>query len=267
MSIQAAGNHFSKIKDIPHICFLFFSRLRFFLSTYSFGSHPRWLRALILGTSFFPLALFALSFGSLAVSFVKSRGDNDLPRRAFYLFTIFSSLVLGVLYVSRDLIADEGMRYFLPLVIPFTFSVAWWLRGVRSSFWKKAFFLLLVEILLVDSADSFRMQRRDTLEFQRMSRFLEEKQLRYGVADDNSSYALNALSHGQILATPLLSNARYKPIWNSVKEKVPRFYITGRLDFAFRKELDADPGLTKISFPNYIIFYGSSKLLERILQS
>ena len=266
MSVQAAGNRFAKIEDVPRICFLFFSRLRFFLSTYSFDRDPQWLRDLILATSFPPLALFIVSFFALTFSFFKSYGNIKPSLKIFYFFIIFSSLILGILYVSRDLIADEGMRYFLPLVIPYVFALSWWLRNLSSSFWKKTCLVSIAAILLLDSFVSFYTQHRDRVELSEILQFLDKKQLRFGVAVADPSYALNALSRDKILVTPLWATARYKPIWETVREKKPEFFILDRGAPFFQKDLESDPKLRKVSFSRYEIFYGKSELFQKILE-
>ncbi len=96
--------------------------------------------------------------------------------------------------------------------------------------------------------------------------FLKGKELYYGVAVNNPAYKLNALSGDKVVVTPMLLNARNRSIWQEVKENGPRFYILEKTDIFFRKETEEDPALTKVSLGPYDIFYGRSKLLEKLLE-
>ncbi len=267
LSVQAAGARLTKLENVPLIFFLFFARLRFFLSTYSFGPDPTFLRQAILVASFFPLTLFLFSAANLASFFLKSYRERTSVERAFYLFILLPVIILGIFYCHRDLKEDEGMRYFIPLVMPFAFVIAWQIRSLGSSFWKGAVLTSLAAILFVGSVESFKIQHFRTQELRDIFHFLDEKELRYGMSVNDPGYALNALGEEKILVTPFLLNARNRAIWEKVKEKGPQFFILEFTDPIFRNRLEKDPLITKKSFVRYEVFYGSSKLFEEILNT
>ena len=265
--VQGAGYRFAALRDTPQILFLFFSRLRFFLSTYSFGWDFPILTQVIIMTSFLPLVLFGVSFCALLFSVLKNFHNRTPAQKSFYLFMILPCWMLGLFYVFRDMRADEGMRYFLPLLFPYAFSIAWWTQTIRQESWKKIILVTLAGVLLLGSAESLKMQRRDTVEIYQILNFLRKNGLNYGVTLSEPAYALNALGHEEILATPILYNARYGPAWEMVKKQGPSFYILERSDPFYRKEAETDPNLKKISFPRYDLFYGRSPLLLEILEA
>lgn len=261
-----AGGDFARLQEVPEIFYLFFARLKYFLSTSSFGSVSPLIDELIRWLSLIPFVFFWFAFGTLIFSFVRSGKTATSQEKIFYSFVILPSLMLILLYSSRHLVAeDEGARFFLPLLIPYAFVLAWWVRQFRSNFLKKAVLALLFSVLSLGYVFSGREAFRKTSEFREAARFLEKENLHFGMADIGIAYGLNVLSGHQILATPVPYRAPYEPILKKVQQETPQFFILGRRDNRFRKKLEGDSNLTKMSLTDYDIFYGRSELLKHLV--
>ncbi len=140
MVLEGAGYRFAAIKDTPYFFFLFFSRMKFFLTTAFLDSSPSILKKFVAATSFVPLTLFAFSFCTLLFYlFLNWRGQIPI-RRAFFIFLILPCFILTFLYSLRDLRVDEGIRFFLPLVMTYVFCLAWWIRSFRSLLGNDSFY-------------------------------------------------------------------------------------------------------------------------------
>lgn len=256
----------AKLGDIPSVFYLFFARLKYFLTTFTVDKSSRWAEDLIRYLAMIPIGFFAISFGTFVFSFLKSWRVRSPQERIFFIFVALTPVVLTFLYSSRRLHEDEGTRFFLPLLISYAFSIAWWIRQFRSQFWKHVVLGSLVGIFSLSCFVSLPWVFRQNSELHQVYHFLKEKKLRYGIAEMHLAYALNALDPGGIVATPFLREARYKPVLSLVKEKGPEFAIYEPLHREFREELEADPHLKKSSINVYEIYYGRSEMLRRILE-
>ena len=267
MSLEGAGGGgFAQSKDIARVFYLFFARMKYFLSTFSSDAPPPFLNIFIRYLSLVPFTLFAISFGAVLFYFLRSFPSLTLQKKIFYIFTLAPPFLLAASYSLRNLTTDEGIRFFLPLLFPYAFSISWWVGQFRSPVWKKVILGILVSVLLACSFISMKAQFLITSNYRGLTRFLEQKGLSSGVADMRVAYALNALSRNKILATPVPKEARCQPILSRVREKGAQFLILEHADPRFRKELETDRHLTKISLSGYDIFYGPSKLLQKIVE-
>lgn len=264
---ETAGNRFAKPAEISNLLFLFIARLKYFLTTFIYPQGQPWVGTLIRCVSFIPLTLFGLSFVAFSIFFLRSFHQRTSPEKAFFLFILLPPVVLTALYASRNLFEDEGMRYFLPLFITFVFSTAWLIRNLSPAFLKKSVLGLVVVISLGASAVSLPEEMRYTSNLKTLLHFLEENNLRSGVSDLRLAYGLNALSKHEIIATPVLTAARVRSVWQKVKEKGYQFFILAQTENDFRDRLETDPHLKKVSMAGYDIFYGTSSLLDEIAKA
>ena len=266
MFVHTAGTRFTPWSDLPRLGYLFFARMKYFLST-SFFEKSSLLRRLIPYPALLVLSAFLISFAALFVSFLRNFTRQSVQEKIFHLFILLPPFALAGLYISRDLTTDEGIRYFLPLTVSYPFAIAWRVRGFRSPFWKRAALISLGGIFLGASLASLTAQNRQRQNFVQIYRFLEQNKLRYGVGDLNAAYAMNAFSRNQIQVTPALYEMRCRPLWNTVQEKGAQFFIFEQVDHRFRKKLESDPRLKKISLGGRDIYYGSSGILQEIVET
>ena len=262
---QGAGRGFASPENLLRLFYLFFARMKYFLSSFSFGNLPPAADLLFRLVSFFPFLVFAFSFLSLLFYFFRSGRQIPLEEKAFYIFILVPPFVLLPLCISRNLIGDEGMRFFLPLLIPFVFAVAWQLARIRASFWRRGVLGGLLLIFLAGSVYSARHELQETRERRELIQFLREHRLQAGIAEFGITYSLNVLSGGELLVTPPWYNAAYRPVLHRVREAGPRFFILGRGTVRFRKRLEADPRLQVAAVGRYDIFYGNSDLLRQFV--
>ena len=266
MWVHTAGNRFIPLKDLPRLAYLFFARMKYFLTT-SFFERPSWLGEILPSLAVLPLSFFLVSFGTFLFSFLRSFREQGLQKKIFFLFVTTPPLILMGLYLSRDLTTDEGIRYFLPLAVSYPFTVAWWVRAFRSAFWKRAALISLTGILLGISLASLGAQDRQRRNFIQIFHFLEQNQLRYGVGDLSAAYTMDAFSQNQIQVTPALYEIRIRPLWNRVRDQRPQFLVFESFNHRFLKRLESDPRLKKVVVGGRDVFYGSSELLEEILET
>ena len=262
MFINTAGPGYSPLEHLPHMAYLFFARMKYFL-TASFFESPSWLRHVIPFLAWIPAGLFALSWVSLFFHFFQ---EKDVRKKSVYLFVLLPPGILFLLYTSRDLTTDEGIRYFLPLIVSYAFSVAWWVRRLPS--WgRRAVLTVLGGILLLSSLGSLDAQNRQRMRYLQIVRFLEQNGLHYGVGDFNAAYAVNALSRGQILASPPHYGMRYSPLWNAVRDHRPQFFLFETVDHRYRNRLASDPQVTHAVVGGRDIYYGTSGIFQEILET
>jgi len=256
----------ANVEDVPRIFYLFFARMKYFLSTFSFGSTSPWIDTLIRGLSLFPFLIFWVSFGSFVFYVFRSRKIQKPKEKVFSYFVIFPPFVLMILYCSGNfLLKDEGMRFLLQLVIPYVFVVSWQLQRLPSKVWKKGLLSLLVGGFLAGTLFSGREMIRRGSEFRELIRFLEKERLYFGIANVGTAYPLNILSGHRVVATPLPHHAISNSIWGRVKAGGPRFLILERQNPQLRKELESDPNLKKAAVGSYDVFYGESAYLVSLL--
>ncbi len=266
LSLIVAGGEFVKSGDLGHFIYLFFARMKYFLTTFTFSGGARLENHWIRYASIVPFAIFAVSFGSFVYSFLKNWRAKPVQERILFLFMALPPVVLTALYSSRQLSDDEGIRYFLPLMIPYAFVTAWWIRQFRFVFWKWAVLCSMVAILSFTTLHSFEWVVGQRSELVQIYNFLREKQLRYGIAEMNLAYPLNALDHGSLVVTPVPHDARYTPVLSLVREKGPSFLILEKVNRRYREQIEADPALKKESLYGYDIFYGQGQSLKEILK-
>ncbi len=266
LHILSAGSIPAKLGDMPHILYLFFARMKYFLMTFAVDPNSTWIGGLVRYLSIIPFGFFIVSFCMFVFSFLKSWRDRSPRERIFFVFVTVSPVVLSFTYSSRQLLEDEGTRFFLPLLISYAFSIAWCIRQFRSQFWKRLVLGSLVGVFSLSVIVSLNWVFRQNLELHHVRQFLKEKRLHYGIAEMNLAYALNALDQGNIVATPFLREARYGPVLSLVKKQGPEFAIFEPLHREYREQLIKDPHLKKDSIDVYDIFYGSSPVLRKILE-
>ena len=265
IDLKGGGGRFAAVHDMPRLLYLFFARMKYFLSTnlYEPGS---WAARSIRAFSFSPFALFAISLVAFSASSWRSFQRLNPEEKNFRLFVILPPLVLAALYSVRNLVAEEGIRFYLPLLASYPFVVAWGIRKLPSLFWKRILLGFLVTMLTVFNVASLKVQLRERSEMDQMVRILEENKATVGIGGMAVAYTLNALSHERITATPPLPEARYQAAWEAVRERGPQFYIAERgADPDLEQKLAAEPGLKKVSLAHYDVFYGTSPLLEKLL--
>lgn len=267
MSVKDKGGAgFVQLGELPRVLYLFFVRMKYFFSTFSFGSVSPWVDGMIRSFSLIPFSIFAISYGSLLFHFFCSPKVFGLRERVFYSFMIVPPLVFAILYCSRNFtLRDEGMRFFVQLVIPYVFVVSWQLERLRSKFWKKVWLGLLIGVLLLGNFFSGREMIRRGGELRQLARFLEEERLHFGIADLGIAYPINLLTQHRVIATPLPHHAASRTIWESVKAGGPEFLILERHNPQLRENLQKDRNLKKKSIASYDIFYGKSDYLTSIL--
>ncbi|GEM_PF-1657227 len=267
LSLIVAGGSFAKSGDLTHFIYLFFARMKYFLTSFAFsggaGLENHWIRY----ASIVPFAILAVSFGSFIYSFWRNWSDKSVQERILFLFMALPPFVLTVLYSSRQLSDDEGIRYFLPLMITYAFVTAWWIRQFRFVFWKWAVLGSMAAILSFTTLHSFAWVVGQRSELIQISNFLRKRELRYGIAEMNLAYPLNALDEKYFVVTPVPHDARYEPILSLVREKGPSFLILEKVNRRYRDKIEADAALSRASLYGYDIFYGSSKVLYKILES
>ena len=266
MFVHTAGVRFTPRADLPKQAYLFLARMKYFLTTSFFEPSLR-LRKLLPIPAFFVFGIFLISFAAELFSFIRNFTRQSLSEKIFHLFVLLPPFILAGLYISRDLTTDEGIRYFLPLVLVYPFTMAGWIHGFRSRFWKRAILISLVGILFAVSFVSLKIQNRQRENLVRVLQFLQQKDLRYGVGDLNSAYGLNALSRNRVQVTPAFYERRYLSLWNTVREKGPQFFIFEPVEHRYRKRLESEPQITKVVLGGREIFYGRSRLLEEILET
>lgn len=267
MSVKERGGlGFVREGSLLRVWYLFFARMKYFLSTFSFGSPSPWIDRSIRALSFIPLSIFLISFLSLLFHFLRSWRVQGPGEKVFYIFMIVPPLVFAALYGSRDFTGkDEGMRFFLQLLIPYLFAAAWQLQRLKSNFLKKGLLALLGGVLFLGNLYSGSELFLKTSELRQLVRFLEKEGLRFGIADLGIAYPVNALSRHRVIATPLPHHAVSESIWKKVKAEGPRFLVLERENPQLRKELEGDPNLKEASVGPYDIFYGDSDYLKSIL--
>ncbi len=265
IDMKGGGGGFAAMGDLPRLFYLFFARMKYFLSTnlYEPGS---WAAHSIHLFSFFPFTLFAISLVAFAVSSLRMFHRLNPEEKNFRFFVVLPPFILAALYSVRNLVAVEGIRFYLPLLASYPFVVAWGIRRLPSLFWKRILLGFLVTMLTVFNGASLKVQLRDRSEMDQMVRILEENKATVGIGGMAVAYTLNALSHERITATPPLPEARYQAAWEAVRERGPQFYIAERgADPDLEQKLAAEPDLTKVSLAHYDVFYGLSPLLKELL--
>lgn len=264
---RKGGSGFVSLEALPQALYLFFSRMKYALSTFSFGPISPLVDGLLRAFSWIPFLIFSFSFAFFFFDFLKTRRDQTLPRRIFYHFIIIPPVIFAVLYSSRNFSStrDEGMRFFLQLLIPYSFAVAWQLERLKPEFLKKGLSGLLLGILLGGNLFSGWMLSRRGSELREVVRFLEREKLQFGIADMGIAYPLNVLSGHRIITTPLPHHAAARSIWEKVKAAGPRYLVLERENPQLRKELERDSNLKKDSVGSYDVFYGESDYLTSIL--
>jgi hypothetical protein len=254
------------LEKLPQVIYFFFARMKYFLSTFSFGPVSRGVDGLIRGLSFIPFSVFLISFASLAFHFLGSFRTLGVREKAFYHFIVVPPFLFFLLYCSRDFTAkDEGMRFFVQLLIPYVFAVAWQLERLRRKGWKRGLLGLLVGVLLVGNFYSAGEIHRRGEPVRKLLAFLEHEGLRYGIADIGTAYPLNVLGKHRIIVTPLPHHVVSDSIWKKVKDAGPRFLILEREKSQLRRVLDKESGLKKETVGAYDIFYGDSDFLASLL--
>ncbi len=266
MLIHTAGTQFTPFNKLPQSAYLFFARLKYFLTT-SFFEKDSLVRKLIMGPALFVFGVFLVSFGSFLVSFLGNFKKHSVQEKIFHLFILLPPFILAGLYISRDLNWDEGIRYFLPLMISYAFVMAWWIKRLKPVFLRHGLVTVLGGIMVLSSLASLKMENRRRLDLVEIFQFLQKNQLQFGVGDLNSAYGMNALSHGQIQVTPALYEVRYASLWKTVMEKGPQFFIFEQVDHRYKSRLAFDPHLKKATAGRRDIYYGPSELLREIAET
>lgn len=260
-----SSSQFAGPEDMPKIFYLFFARMKYFLTSFSYGMESPVAGFSIRWASWVPFSLFVISFASLALFFARRRDALSPKERLFYVFVLVPPVVLVCLYSARNFLNDEAMRFFLPLVIPFTFSMAWWLREHCSPILRKWILCLLLGVEIAGTLFSAKGELKKKSELEQLVRHLEEKGLTTGIAEFGLAYSLNILSHNRLLVSPPWYNAADRTVLEKVRKGEPHFFILDHSTGRFRKRLEADPHLRKTSWRRYDIFYGDSGLLKQFV--
>ncbi len=267
LTLTTAGNRFVKPEEVPNLAYLFLARLRYFFGTFNLEGESWATRKIIGYLSLIPFTFFAFSFYRLISSFFRTAPSQSVQRKIFHLFVITPPFILAALYLSRNLTADEGVRYFLPFMITFIFVVPWGIRQIQSAFGRGLVFFSLTGVFLMTNLISLRSAYRQRQGYLAILQFLEKKNLHYGIADLHLAYALNALGKDRVVASPSFVEARYKPLWPVVVEKGAQFFIFEHTGYPYRRKLDADPQIIRYFLADRDIFYGPSKLLQEIAET
>lgn len=262
-----AGPSFARLEQVPLMIFLFLVRMKYFLSSFSFGSVSSFVDAPVRYFSFVPFTLFVISFMAVILYVLRSWIGLTLKEKIFYMFVTVPFFILAVLYVSRDLSGDEGMRFFVQILIPYVFALSWGIRRIRSLFWKRGILGLLVGVLLLGNLFSGREMLRRTSELREVVRVLEEKDLRFGIGQFGFSFALNILSRDRLTVTPLFYQTTYEPIRLKVKREGAQFLIWLRRDSELLRRAAADPNLKRFSVGPYDVYYGDSDFLRGLVDT
>ena len=262
------GSLLTSFGDGLRMVYLFFARMKYFLFTFPYGLASSALEVLVRWLSLIPLTIFALSFLSFLVSFARSKGSSTPQRNIFSVFMLTPPVVLLIAYCSRNLVSgDEGMRFLIPLLIPYTFCIAWWLGRIQAAFLRRTVLGILVGIQVWGYVFPLQWAWTTRTELSRLARFLESHDLRYGMANFRTAYALNILTDHRVLATPLPGHAINRSLWAKVKSAGPRFLILDKANPEFRNRLARDSRLKQVQVGPYDIFYGESSFLARLLRS
>jgi len=259
------GSGFTGPGEVLQMAYLFFVRAKYYLSTFSYGNVSSLVDQLVRWLSLIPFVLFSASFAALSFHFCRTLRRQQLEEKIFFLFMILPPLILMPLYCSRNLIEDESARFLMPLTVTYVFSVSWWVKSIKSVLLKQGILAVLISVLLLGNFFSGVQELKRTLGFRKLVQFLEEKDLRAGVADIWTAYTINMLSNHRIVASPLPHHAMVEPVWQEVKERGPQFLIVDRASPRLRQRLEADQNLRRESIAGYDIFYGYSPFLEYLL--
>ncbi len=256
---------FSNFSYVPKVFYLFFARMKYFFTAWSGGMEPPFAAASLRGVSLIPFALFAASFTSLALFFLRRRHGMSTEEKLFHLFILIPPLILLPIYSFRNFIRDEGMRFFLPLIVPYAFAISWWLCQRQAAILRRAILGLLLGIQLAGIFFSSQTALRNRAELEKLIQFLEEKGLTTGIAEFGLAYSLNALSQDRLLVTPPWYHAALRPLLDKVRERGPRFFILHQTSERFRRRLEEDSNLEKASLAHCDIYYGNSELLKQFV--
>ena len=266
MNVHTAGNRFTSLENVPEHLYLFFARLKYFLTTSSYDPKSGLVRQVIACVSWFPLVCFAVSWAVLLFSSLKRRQTETNEKKIWQLFVLSPPVLLAALYISRELALDEGLRYMIPVFPSFVFATAWGIHRVRPAFLKQAVLISLGLILLGSSAVSLKAQAQIKTNYLKILEFLDRQGLHYGVGDLGVSYAVNALSRGRILMSPHRQDARSGRLWKTVRENQPNFFVFERVGHRFRSRLESDPRVTWVPVGGRDVYYGPSKIFIEILE-
>lgn len=267
LHLATAGGRFAALGEVPEMFYLFLARMKYFLSTFLYDTRSPWESSLVRALSYVPFIFFVVSWGAYVGSFVKSWRSRTAQDKIFFSFMALSPITLALLYSVRSLYRDEGMRFFIPIFIPYAFSVAWAISRLRAPILRGILFALLAGIMCVVSLVSLRWSVRDREILQDIFLELKAKDLHYGIAELNLAYGLNELEKGTVVATPFPADSRYLPLLHLVREKGPQFMILQWDTQLYRKDLEEASGLSRVSVRGYDIFYGESPVLARIVAS
>lgn len=263
MGLSGAGGSFAEPRDLPRLLYLFFARMKYFLISFPPGSNSPAIDHLIRYLTLVPFLVFSFSFAALGFFFLRPQKESGGEGRVFQAFILIPPFALALLYLSRSLLEDEGMRFFLPLLVSYAFVVPWWLLQIQNVFWRRGILVALLAISLAGFPFSARYEFQKTSEFRDLTWFLEAEGLEKGIAEFGVAYSLNVASNGQLLVTPPWYVAAYRPILKQVRDSGPQFFILGRLTQRFRRKLESDPRLKKAVVSHYDVFYGDSPLLKQ----
>ncbi len=264
LSLPGDNAGFARKEDILGILYLFFARMKYFLSTFVISPLGPWETVVLRGASWIPLGSFGICLLGELWSLRRAWHQKKPQERVLDVFVLLPVFVLIPLYGLRNLGADEGIRFYLPLLFSFTYCLARQIQRIkhaRAQFLATgimAFFFLVVSIL------ALREEQRQLEGLRQITRFLRQEHLEFGIADMDIAYTLNALGGGKIHVTPVLHNARCKELWSLVREKGPRFWITDRSN---AWEAKWGKGLIrKVVMGRHDIYYGSPAQFQAILQ-
>ncbi len=262
--LQGGGSRFSSLSEIPQMLYFYLSRMKTFFSV---PPAPDGIpfSAFMKTLSFIVLFVLMLPFGIFTFSSLRHIKDFNLQEKIFRLFVILPPFALCGFYVARNLVGDEGMRFFLPLVISFPFCLAWWAGLPEKTIFRKTVLGVYLCMSFILMAVSLHVEYRETRKLMVIKDFLNEKNLRYGISEMTLSYPLHALSRGEIIVTPVHTQARNLAIWEQVREKGPQFFVAEHADQPAQRILGNDSFLSKKNLGDYDVFYGKSPKLTTIL--
>ncbi len=260
LMLDAGGEKNAPWTALPHMAYLFFARLKYFLSSNVYEA-PR--AGIMRGISCMPLLIFCAAFAAYAAHSARTWRLETAGRKMLHLFMLVPALLTALLYCSRDLAFSEANRYFLPLTATYCFTVAWWTGRLRKPALRFGLMGLLMACLLTANVFAFETERKTMAAYREILGFLRTRNCVAGAADFSLAYTLRGL-HPDLRVLPIGNDWRYLPISSGVDSGHVQFVVLPAGDERGRL-LQRCPNVLKTGVGNHDVYVGPSRDLETLL--